>query len=117
MARFSPKARAFIRRPPEHDASVNILSGSVRSGKTWAVVAKLALALNWYPVEGLRIIFGVSKQSVKRNILGPLRDFVGAKAYRYNNASGEVMDHSVPGTCWAPQMQALKTRCKGLLPA
>jgi hypothetical protein len=43
MHSFSPKARSFITRPPEKDKRYNILCGSVRSGKTWTMMAKLFL--------------------------------------------------------------------------
>jgi hypothetical protein len=68
MHSFSPKARSFITRPPEKDKRYNILCGSVRSGKTWTMMAKLFLLCR-YNVGGLRVIIGQSKQTMLDNVL------------------------------------------------
>lgn len=89
LAKFSPKALKFITRHPKYDAVINILEGSVRSGKTWAMIPKL-LILNNYDVRGDRVIFGVSKETIKNNVLNQIFDFVGTKNYSYNSQSGEL---------------------------
>jgi PBSX family phage terminase large subunit len=90
MAKFSQKALRFIRRHPKYDAVVNILEGSVRSGKTWAMIPKLIFLLNTYEVEGDRIIFGVSKDTIYNNVLTQIFDFVGTDNYSYNRQTGEL---------------------------
>jgi PBSX family phage terminase large subunit len=95
MHPFSPKARRFIQRRPEEDKRYNILVGSVRSGKTWTMMAKLLFQLNRYKVAGLRVIVGQSKQTVLDNVLRDLFEFVGPKAYRYNAQSGELTLYGV----------------------
>lgn len=90
MAKFTEKALRFIRRHPKHDAVINILEGSVRSGKTWAMIPKLLFMLNNYEVAGDRIIFGVSKDTIYNNVLTQLFDFVGTKNYSYNRQTGEL---------------------------
>lgn len=89
---FGPKSARFIRRPPEQDALLNILSGSVRSSKTWTVNAKLIgrLASGWWP-GGIGLITGNSKQTVKNNILNDLFATVGSRGYKYNSSSGELI--------------------------
>lgn len=86
---FSAKARAFCQRRPAQDAWINILEGAVRSGKTWAMILKL-LQLNFYEVAGLRLIVGVSKSSIYRNILKDLFEIVGSNNYSYNSQSGQL---------------------------
>jgi hypothetical protein len=46
MHPFSAKSRAFIKRPPEKDKFITILSGSIRSGKTWTMSAKILASLH-----------------------------------------------------------------------
>lgn len=89
VAKFSPKALRFVRRHPKWDAFINILEGSVRSGKTWAMIPKL-LSLNGYKVQGDRVIFGVSKDTIYNNVLTQLFDFVGTNNYSYNRQTGEL---------------------------
>jgi len=84
----------FIKRTPQQDAWLNILEGSVRSGKTWAMIPKL-LQLNKYRVSGLRVILGVSKSSLYRNILSDLFRFLGPNNYRYNQQSGQLFINGV----------------------
>ena len=89
VLRYGPRLERFAMRPPELDAKLNILVGSVRSGKTWAVHSKI-LYLCDYPVTGRRLITGVSKATIKTNVLTDLFGLVGAKNYRYNAQTGEL---------------------------
>jgi PBSX family phage terminase large subunit len=90
MVPFGKKAKQFICRPPAKDAFINILQGSVRSGKTWAMIPKL-LALCKYKVAGQRVIVGVSKQTIYNNILSDLFDFIGERNYTFNRQTGELV--------------------------
>jgi PBSX family phage terminase large subunit len=90
MAKFSPKAQAFIRRKPQDDALINILEGSVRSGKTWTMIPKILFQLLPYDVPGDRIIFGVSKQTIYKNVLNELFNFVGTDNYSFDRNSGDL---------------------------
>lgn len=76
-------------RPPELDAKINLLIGSVRSGKTWGLHSKI-LYLCDYNVGGRRLLTGVSKASIKTNVLSDLFDLVGSSSYKYNSQSGEL---------------------------
>ncbi len=82
-------------RPPELDAKINILVGSVRSGKTWGLHSKILYGCR-YPVGGRRILTGVSKSSVKTNVLEDLWSLVGSRNYKYNSQSGEMHLFGVP---------------------
>jgi PBSX family phage terminase large subunit len=86
---FGEKAHAFAFRPVEQDKRINILDGSIRSSKTWQMIPKL-LQLCVYEVKGQRIITGVSKQTIKQNILNDLFDLLGEDNYTYNGHSGDL---------------------------
>ena len=86
---FGPRLEKFALRPPEQDAKINLLVGSVRSGKTWALHPKI-LALCEYPVQGRRLLTGVSKASIKTNVLTDLFDLCGQRNVHYNSQSGEL---------------------------
>jgi PBSX family phage terminase large subunit len=88
MYPFSPKARAFITRRPEDDKRYNFLSGSVRSGKTFSMLAKLFLLCR-YQVAGLKVIIANSKQTAMDNILRDVMDFAGPNNCKYNSQTGE----------------------------
>jgi hypothetical protein len=86
---FGEKARKFCLRDPRDDRRINILEGSVRSAKTWAMIPKI-LTLCAYKVQGHRVIFGVSKQTIYNNVLSDLFDLLGAHNYSFNRQTGEL---------------------------
>jgi PBSX family phage terminase large subunit len=86
---YGPRIERFAFRPPEQDKKINLLVGSVRSGKTWGCIPKI-LALCSYQVQGRKLLTGVSKASIKTNVLTDLFDLIGAKHYHYNSQSGEL---------------------------
>jgi PBSX family phage terminase large subunit len=84
------KAYEFAFRHPKRDARINILEGSVRSSKTTAMLVKMG-ALCCYHPGGRKIITGVSKQTIYRNVLNDLFDMLGESNYSYNRQSGELI--------------------------
>src|SRR6185312_4663414 len=94
---FGAKAHAFVKRHPSQDKKYTLLEGSVRSGKTFAIDAKLIAHLCSYRVQGKRVICGATKQSVYKNILLDVFSVVGKKNYAYNRATGELW---LFGTQW-----------------
>lgn len=93
---YGPRMKRFAFRPVELDRRLNLLIGSVRSGKTWGLHWK-ALQLCDYAVGGRKLITGVSKQSIYTNVLTDLFDLIGPANYRYNRQSGEL---KMFGTDW-----------------
>ena len=91
IAPFGAKAARFITRPVEEDAKLNILNGAVRSSKTWAINARWLslLSSGWWP-GGIGLVTGMSKTSIKTNVLNDLFEWVGEKRYTYNSQSGEL---------------------------
>jgi PBSX family phage terminase large subunit len=90
MKPFGRKAHNFIMRDPKLDRKYTIAEGSVRSSKTMMINAKTIVQYSRYEVAGKRIIAGVSKDSVMRNMLIDLFAVVGKDNYAYNMASGEL---------------------------
>ena len=84
---FGKRLERFAMRPMGEDRTVNILEGSVRSGKTWAMFPKI-LTSPFYPVAGWRILTGVTKEAVYRNLLNDLFTIIGKGNYNYNRQSG-----------------------------
>jgi len=84
---FSPRMALFAYKPLEQDCRLNLLTGSVRSGKTWSMIPKI-LAGCRYPVRGWRVLTGVSKATIFNNVLNDLFDLIGEKNYSYNHQSG-----------------------------
>jgi PBSX family phage terminase large subunit len=97
FAQFGQKALTFAKRHPSRDRKYTLLEGSVRSGKTFAIDAKMIFHLCFYKVNGKRIICGTTKQNVYKNILIDLFTVVGKKNYAYNRATGEL---ELFGTQW-----------------
>ena len=88
---FSPKSLEFIRRDPKDDAFITILEGEVRSSKTWTMMVKLlTLIATGYETDGLRVIFGVTKQSIYDNVLIDLFSFLQSTEYEWHKQSGEL---------------------------
>lgn len=84
---YGPRLKQFAYQPLEFDARLNILEGSVRSGKTWALLPKILYACQ-YPANGWRFITGQSKINIFRNVLGDLFNLIGPRHYSYNHQSG-----------------------------
>jgi len=86
---YGKRPERFALRPPEQDKKINLLVGSVRSGKTWALHSKI-LYLCEYPIAGRRFITGASKDNIKTNILDDLFELIGERNVHYNAQSGEL---------------------------
>ena len=86
---WGAKALDFIEKPIEEDAFINILEGSVRSGKTVAMIAKWLNYIMKWP-HGLLLMTGVSKDTIYDNVLNDLFDTIGEENYHYNRQSGSL---------------------------
>lgn len=87
---FSPKAKRSIRQANKR---LNVWHGAVRSGKTvCSIVAWLLFIrhLNAHGIDGDLLMVGKTERTLKRNILEPVRQIVGAKNFRLNRAEGEL---------------------------
>lgn len=89
FGKWGDKALDFIATPPSQDAFITILEGSVRSGKTVAMIPKWLSYIVTGP-PGLLLMSGVSKDTVYDNVLNDLFDTLGDGHYKYNRQSGDL---------------------------
>lgn len=87
---WGKKILDFIYNPIEQDAFINILEGSVRSGKTVGMIPKWIDYIMTGP-PGLLIMTGVSKDTIYDNVLDDLFETLGEGSYTYNKQSGDLL--------------------------
>lgn len=63
---------------------LNILTGSVRAGKTWVTLVGWAIWVAQMPIDKDYIMVGVTLDTLDNNCLRLLQDLVGDKYFRYN---------------------------------
>jgi hypothetical protein len=85
---FGSKAVDFITTPCNQHKKITILTGSVRSGKTVAMIPKWLEYIT--SIKGLKLIVGVSKDTVYDNILTDLFDTIGPDNYIYTSTNGHL---------------------------
>ena len=66
------------------DKRVNLLTGSVRSGKTYISLLKWAIFVGTMPENAEFLMTGKTLTSLKRNCLGLLQDLVGSDNFKYS---------------------------------
>ena len=89
--KYGNRVRTFAFQEMEKDRRVNILDGSVRSGKTWALHPKILWAsAATSKVRGWRILFGQTKETVYANVLKDLFDIIGDRYYSYSHHTGHL---------------------------
>lgn len=87
---FSPKQAEFVRAMKRGELSrINILEGSVRSGKTWITLVVWALWVATMPQDAQYLMVAKTITSLKRNCLDLLQSLVGEKNFRYSTSSKE----------------------------
>lgn len=92
MISFSQKQADFVRTFKNNElARINILEGSVRSGKTWITLVVWALWVATMPKNAQYLMVAKTMTSLKRNCLDLLQSLVGEKNFRYNVSSKEAV--------------------------
>ncbi len=90
---YSPKAKAFLAKPPEEFPLLTLLDGAVRSGKTLNIIQKIPQIFDAIGNDNLKVFSGYSKNTVRNNVLIELKPFIenylGGNV-KYNIASGEL---------------------------
>jgi len=66
------------------DKRINLLTGSVRSGKTYVSLLKWAIFVGLMPANVEFLMSGKTLTSLKRNCLGLLQDLVGIDNFKYS---------------------------------
>ena len=67
-----------------NDKRINLLTGSVRSGKTYVSLLKWAIFVGMMPENSEFLMTGKTLTSLKRNCLGLLQDLVGSDNFTYS---------------------------------
>jgi PBSX family phage terminase large subunit len=94
---FGQKLGDFAFRPIELDRKVTVQVGSVRSGKTWSCQPKMLYASSREcKIAGRKILFGVSKETIYRDVLCDLIDVIGPNRFSRNKQTGEFTICGVP---------------------
>jgi PBSX family phage terminase large subunit len=70
------------------DETLNILVGSVRSGKTIASLIAFLRILQFFPDSNIMFV-GKSDKTLYRNVLMPLKEIVGSSNFSYSRTIGE----------------------------
>lgn len=68
---------------------INVLEGSVRSGKTWVSLVLWAFWVKTMPETGLYLMAAKSLTTLKRNCLLPLQDLVGESNFTFSPVKKE----------------------------
>lgn len=91
MIKFSDKQAAFVSAMKHNKlARINILEGSVRSGKTWITLVVWAMWVAQMPKDGQYLMVAKTLTSLKRNCLLLLQSLVGEKNFTFNISSKEA---------------------------
>lgn len=91
MISFSDKQAEFVRAFKNNNLSrINILEGSVRSGKTWITLVVWALWVATMPKDASYLMVAKTMTSLKRNCLDLLQGLVGENNFQYNTSSKEA---------------------------
>jgi hypothetical protein len=87
----------FALRPLEEDRRLNILDGSVRSGKTWALHPKILYASDSEsPIGGWRVLIGQTFGTIYTNVLKDLFDLINDQDYHYSEHTGTLKNIRYP---------------------
>jgi len=79
------------------DRRINLLTGSVRSGKTYVSLLKWAIFVGTMPENAEFLMTGKTLTSLKRNCLGLLQDLVGQSNFSYSisQKSGKLFGRTI----------------------
>ena len=91
---LNPKQYEFILND---DSRINLLSGAVRSGKTYISLLKWAIFVANMPKESEFLMTGKTITALKRNCLGLLIDLVGSDNFTYSTSqkSGKLFGRQI----------------------
>lgn len=85
MIRYSEKQRELLRLWQKGELKrINILEGSVRSGKTWVTLVLWALWVATMPADASYLMVAKTLTSLRRNCLDLLEKLVGRKNFTYS---------------------------------
>lgn len=89
--RYNAKQRDLLRRwQSDQLCRINILEGSVRSGKTWVSLVLWALWVATMPPDGAYLMVAKTLTSLRRNCLDLLESLVGSGNFSYSLSKKEA---------------------------
>lgn len=87
---YTPKQRQLMGLWQRNQLKrINVLEGSVRSGKTWVSLVLWAFWVKTMPETGLYLMAAKSLTTLKRNCLLPLQDLVGESNFTFSPVKKE----------------------------
>lgn len=90
MLEFTEKQKQLVRKLKNNELKrLNILEGSVRSGKTWISLIIWAAWVASRPKDYLYMMCAKSLQTLKRNCLFPLQELVGENNFTFSLSKKE----------------------------
>ena len=91
---LNPKQLDFLLNK---DRRINLLTGSVRSGKTYVSLLKWAIFVGLMPESAEFLMTGKTLTSLKRNCLGLLQDLVGSDNFKFSvsQKSGKLFGRTI----------------------
>ena len=88
MTTYNPKQKDFLKRVQNNTLSrINLLEGSVSSGKTWISLVAWAFWVAKMPKQGLYMMCAKTLATLKNNCLLPLQDLIGESNFVFIYAS------------------------------
>ena len=88
---YTPKQRELLRLWQTNKLNrINLLSGSVRSGKTWISLVLWAFWVATMPKEKNYLMTAKSLTTLKRNVLDLLTELVGEKNFTFSIAKASL---------------------------
>lgn len=110
--KFSPKQNEFIRKA-EHRYNFKI--GAVRSGKTFVDIAYIipARLRALKDKQGLNVILGVSKETIERNVLQPMREIYTDYIVSTINSRNIAIVCGVPVYCLGAERASQVAKIQG----
>lgn len=89
---YTPKQQSLLRDWMEGRLHrYTLLSGSVRSGKTWISLILWAFWVATMPATGAYIMCGKTLETLEANCLAPLQTLVGEKNFKYNRLAKKAI--------------------------
>ena len=87
---YTPKQRALMGKWQRDELKrINLIEGSVSSGKTWISLVLWAFWVSTMPQDGLYMMCAKSLTTLKRNCLLLLQELVGESNFRFSITSKE----------------------------
>lgn len=86
------KQREFLKTPMSR---INLLEGSVRSGKTWISIVAWALFVASMPQNGKYLMVGRTINALERNCLGLLKELEPSFTYSTNSKKGQLYGRTI----------------------